>query len=592
MNSDGHDVEYETHNNTVTSAVTYNYGIPIEYNTPGIQALYLNYNYLSGDLTSFQNYIDNVFETYTYDNSDRLLSSQVTSGYHPAMSYSYEDNGNLLTKDDVGTFSYDSHKINAVRHVTNTSNNVSSNEQNIAYTSFLEPSKITENGYELNYTYGPDYLRKYSELKVNGTVIDTKSYSGTYEEHHDSLGDFQKIHYIYGNNGLVSMIVVDNSGTNEYYVYTDQIGSILKVTDATGAVVAAQNFDAWGRNRNPTDLSYSNIPAVPSWLYRGYTGHEHLPNFNLINMNGRLYDPLLGRMLSPDNTVQSPYSTQSYNKYSYVLNNPLKYNDPSGWNGSVPMSGLQTYLNDAETSGTGWYPGSSNGYSPSEGDGGVDYFDPNANSTDMTNADFPDQSATLIVTNYNPDQTCSTTTCQLGELSTNVNNSSNSIFDFRYPNFDKIIDDGQDNASLGGTNRPGVDYYNFNLGIPIVNPTTASFVGWNVSISWDKYGDVFFSPFGINVGKSAEGVSGSFTINKINQDTQPSREDMYNFLSGHSFSFDIGDSGGFGGTWSPWSGGTTTSWHIGVYTPQVGISYNYTPSFLIFDTGFGWNWNK
>jgi RHS repeat-associated protein len=73
-----------------------------------------------------------------------------------------------------------------------------------------------------------------------------------------------------------------------------------------------------------------DIGGGNSWAYRGYTFHEHLPEFGLINMNGRMYDPILGRMLSPDNYVQAPNSSQSYNRYSYVMNNPLKYNDPSG----------------------------------------------------------------------------------------------------------------------------------------------------------------------------------------------------------------------------------------------------------------------
>jgi len=46
--------------------------------------------------------------------------------------------------------------------------------------------------------------------------------------------------------------------------------------------------------------------------------------------NGRMYDPLVGRFLSPDNFVQAPDFTQSFNRYSYCLNNPLIYTDPSG----------------------------------------------------------------------------------------------------------------------------------------------------------------------------------------------------------------------------------------------------------------------
>ena len=71
--------------------------------------------------------------------------------------------------------------------------------------------------------------------------------------------------------------------------------------------------------------------AQPSMTLRcGYTGHEHLPEFGLINMNARLYDPMIGRFLSPDPYVQAPDFTQSYNRYSYCLNNPLIFSDPDG----------------------------------------------------------------------------------------------------------------------------------------------------------------------------------------------------------------------------------------------------------------------
>ena len=93
--------------------------------------------------------------------------------------------------------------------------------------------------------------------------------------------------------------------------------------------VEEQSFDAWGRNRNVTNWSYDNISAT-SLLFRGYTGHEMLHEFGLINMNGRMYDPVLGRMLSPDNYVQSPFMPQNYNRYSYCWNNPLMFTDPDG----------------------------------------------------------------------------------------------------------------------------------------------------------------------------------------------------------------------------------------------------------------------
>jgi RHS repeat-associated protein len=63
---------------------------------------------------------------------------------------------------------------------------------------------------------------------------------------------------------------------------------------------------------------------------RGFTGHEHLAG-GLIHMNGRIYDPVLGRFLSADIVVQFPDAITSYNRYAYVMNNPMAYTDPSGY---------------------------------------------------------------------------------------------------------------------------------------------------------------------------------------------------------------------------------------------------------------------
>jgi RHS repeat-associated protein len=114
-----------------------------------------------------------------------------------------------------------------------------------------------------------------------------------------------------------------------YYLYKDHLGSITAITNSTGAVVERRSFDAWGRLRNPDDWSYINIPAM-TLLDRGYTGHEHLTEFGLINMNGRMYDPVIGRMLSPDRFVVDVTNSQDFNRYTYARNNPMCYVDPDG----------------------------------------------------------------------------------------------------------------------------------------------------------------------------------------------------------------------------------------------------------------------
>jgi RHS repeat-associated protein len=110
------------------------------------------------------------------------------------------------------------------------------------------------------------------------------------------------------------------------YSLSTILGSITEITNQQAQLVQRMAYDAWG-NRT---LLADNTGTNQFFLDRGYTGHEHLDDFKLINMNGRLYDPILGRMLSPDNYVQNATGSQEFNRYSYCLNNPLLYTDPSG----------------------------------------------------------------------------------------------------------------------------------------------------------------------------------------------------------------------------------------------------------------------
>lgn len=101
--------------------------------------------------------------------------------------------------------------------------------------------------------------------------------------------------------------------------------------DSNGALVQELSYDAWGRLRNPaTQEVYTHEQQPALFLGRGYTGHEHLTQFGLVNMNARLYDPILGRFLSPDPYVQMPYMSQNFNRFSYAMNNPLCYVDEDG----------------------------------------------------------------------------------------------------------------------------------------------------------------------------------------------------------------------------------------------------------------------
>jgi len=117
--------------------------------------------------------------------------------------------------------------------------------------------------------------------------------------------------------------------------HTDHLGSYIALTNSSGKIFQRNCFDVWG-NLIPvfkvdTAGGASDTTLINFTLTnRGFTGHEHYPFFKIINMNGRLYDPVIGRFFSPDQFVQLPEFTQSFNRYSYCLNNPLKYTDPTG----------------------------------------------------------------------------------------------------------------------------------------------------------------------------------------------------------------------------------------------------------------------
>ncbi len=110
------------------------------------------------------------------------------------------------------------------------------------------------------------------------------------------------------------------------YLHYDNLGSIDTITDGQGNIVQQSEYKPFGEQ-----YRIDNNISQPLLTNRGYTGHEHINEFGFIHMNGRVYDPSIGRFLSADPHIQAPLNTQSYNRYSYVLNNPLKYTDPSGY---------------------------------------------------------------------------------------------------------------------------------------------------------------------------------------------------------------------------------------------------------------------
>lgn len=263
-------------------------------------------------------------ELFEYDNLDRLVevrcrkSNGSVSG---TMAMDYAKNGNITSKSDIGQYGYDANfKPHAVVELYNDNEDaLPATVQSYVISPIGKVQSISQQGaYTLNMTYGPDLQRCYSELRLNGTSKRKTIYGGAYEKTIES-GISREFYYLDGN-----VIVVKQDGVfTPYLAFTDNLGSYLSVVDSLGSRVFFAIYDAWGKQSISTTGNKIR-------LRRGYCGHEMLNEFNLINMNGRIYSPCVGRFLAPDNFVQAPDNTQNFNRYSYCLNNPLKYTDPDG----------------------------------------------------------------------------------------------------------------------------------------------------------------------------------------------------------------------------------------------------------------------
>ncbi len=297
-------------------------------------------------------------ETFGYDTLNRLQT--VTTTGAAAVTAAYNDLGNITSRTDVGSFSYGAASTgpHALTGVTGGAfnkscdydakgNRTTDGATSLTYSSFNKPVRMVKGGDTLRFDYGPDralYRQTTFLTQPGGATSQTvREYiGGLYERETTSEGLVRHIHYIAGGSGVAAILTDERSAASPpvrlRYIHKDHLGSVDVITDSAGAVVERQSFDAWGRRRtvayNTGTATWSvTYPATPgsAETHRGFTGHEMLDAVGLVHMGGRIYDPITARFLSPDPFVQSPDNLQNLNRYSYVLNNPLSFTDPSGF---------------------------------------------------------------------------------------------------------------------------------------------------------------------------------------------------------------------------------------------------------------------
>jgi RHS repeat-associated protein len=264
----------------------------------------------AGNLVTREDIIAEETESFTYDFLDRLTG--VSGPY--SESFTYDEIGNITSRNGVD-YNYDSTQPHAVDSIDGFSsytydangNMTTRGSQTIDWDVENRVISVSDNGTTATFVYDGDGNRV---MKTeNGETI---LYVNRYYEKNLDTGVVTTYYYLGGQ--LVAM----REGTDLKYTHDDHLSSTSVMTDDSGDSLGAIKYLPFGGTRSgdvPTD--------------KKFTGQE-LDSTGLYYYGARYYDPLIGRFISPDTIIPNPANPRFFNRYSYCLNNPLKYIDPSG----------------------------------------------------------------------------------------------------------------------------------------------------------------------------------------------------------------------------------------------------------------------
>ena len=275
---------------------------------------------------------DSYVERYAYDGFGNIKSKQYDGVSSKHGNYQYVTSGSVNRLDSAVV---DGKQYSKFRY-DNNGNTVSDGSRSFTYNGFDKVSRIQQGTQYTEYRYNHQravYQRTdYRQDENIWKRYNTDYVGGIYQKeqrYKDSTLENTKHKYFIGN-----IIVERNQSAkiglseNTQYLHNDHQGSVLSITNQSGNVLEQYFYTAFGK---PMKLQGESLVQARLPMARGYTGHEMLPSLDIVQMGGRIYDPNLARFLQADPFIQAPRNLQNYNRYSYVLNNPFTYTDPSGY---------------------------------------------------------------------------------------------------------------------------------------------------------------------------------------------------------------------------------------------------------------------
>lgn len=369
--------------------------------------------FVGGNLKQRTDRVTGVVEQFGYDSFNQLKSWNLSGGGLASVTeaYDYDALGNQKSSGTVArtfggtgfsphqlasqtkgaetrTFSYDYRGRRTGMKINGTT------ARTVAFTSFDLPSTVTttQPAQTINYRYDANN-RKFSET---GGATNTTYIDDIYERRVDRATNTTKhVFAVYAEGQRVAQVVQSGSTETTSVLHSDVLSSVNGSTRVTGGISAKrQAFNPWGeRIVANTSTLQTRIDDVTA----GFTGHEHDESVGLINMRGRVYDPVTHTFLSPEPVVNGVYQIAGWNKYGYARNNPTAFVDPSGFmtitagvesatgedgfnQGSSSFRTESTYSSSAESYSQKGMSSPAPGISPSPGPS----FD--AGAADLTNS--------------------------------------------------------------------------------------------------------------------------------------------------------------------------------------------------------------
>jgi RHS repeat-associated protein len=372
--------------------------------TAGAGAGLLNQSYLedeNGNVTQRQNNTLGLTESFFYDKDNRLTCATLSSSCSTP-TFVYDGGsagpGNITTQVGVGTYSYPAAgqpRPHAVTSISGTFNGITnpsfsydangnmtdraSTSANITWSSYNYPTAISASDVtgseEVQFNYGPDRQR-WEQVYTGPSGTEQTYYVGkNLEVVFNGTTNYR--HYIYAASEPVAVYSRTSAGAiTMSYMLEDHQGGVSAITSNGGTADIDESFSAFGTRRNPTTWSgaptASDLNTIAGLSRQGYTFQTWLgQSMGLNHMNGRVQDAILGRMISPDPSVPDATNAQSYNRYSYVNNNPLTMTDPSGFAGQCIPTCAPDYRYGPSAGG-----GATAGLGGGNGDGDDDIFGP------------------------------------------------------------------------------------------------------------------------------------------------------------------------------------------------------------------------